>query len=307
MMPRRRLQRATLLLLAVLAITACGEASDPPLAPRPADPPPTSTPTSSRPEEAEPLPAAVGLENAVPPLRLQLRSKSGYEDVDGVLILDVLERDTVFGRLSIYDAEGRPVRGVRPDATLERDSHFLRRTGDEAYSDESGTVRFALLAGTMGEERVRISAGGAVVSLLLNVISERAAGYSWLADVEDVLDWNLLFQADLRWTEQHLFATFPKAVMAKSGQTVKLAGFVMPLEMTREHTHFVLTSSPPGCYFHVPGGPAGAVEVFATKPLEANFDPVLLEGRFEALESSEIGVVYRLHEARALAPPMPAP
>ena len=52
-----------------------------------------------------------------------------------------------------------------------------------------------------------------------------------------------------------------------------------------------------------PGGAAGTVEVFAKKPLEVSWEPILLEGRFEAREAVEDGVVYRLHDARMR--PMP--
>ena len=65
---------------------------------------------------------------------------------------------------------------------------------------------------------------------------------------------------------------------------------------------FLLTSNPPGCYFHIPGGPAGAVEVFAAEGIEASMNPFVLEGRFEPQQNSETGVVYQLHDARLISP-----
>ena len=100
-----------------------------------------------------------------------------------------------------------------------------------------------------------------------------------------------------------LSATFPDEILENNGKTVKLVGFMLPLETKPKQQHFVLTSHPPDCFYHVPGGPAGSVEVFANKPLEASFGPLALEGRLETLETSETDVLYRLHDARALEPP----
>ena len=86
-------------------------------------------------------------------------------------------------------------------------------------------------------------------------------------------------------------------IRKQSDRTVKLAGFMMPLETGVKQRWFLLTSHPPSCYFHVPGGPAGAIEVFAEEGIEVSWDPIVLEGRFEALEKSD-SAVYRLSDAR---------
>lgn len=77
-----------------------------------------------------------------------------------------------------------------------------------------------------------------------------------------------------------------------------LTGFMMPLDPNMQQKHFLLTSNPPSCFFHVPGGPTGAVETLAPDGVEVSWNPIVLEGRFEPQETSEIGVVYRLVDAR---------
>ncbi len=250
---------------------------------------------------AEDMPEAVTLDGATQPLEMEILTEFGYEGADGVLILDVLERDYLYLTLLIQDADGRPVRGVLPEVTPGRDSRFIPVSGEEAVSDEYGSYSFALMGGSMGEERVRIAVGDLDESVLLNVISLEAAGYAALDEIEGVLPWSLLFQADIEWGER-ITATFPDAIQAKSGQSVRLAGFMLPLEMTEKQKHFVLASNPPGCFFHVPGGPAGAVEVFAEEALEIGYEPIVLEGQFEALATSESGVLYRLRGARPVKP-----
>ncbi len=309
-MSHARAMKATFALAAFLAATACGDASDPVPGGRGPDQPAervsgsaTQSASSRASKDEVILPDPVELEDAVLPLSLNVYSKSGYWSSDRTLMIDVMEGDLVYATAMIADARGLPVRGVHPTVVPMRDSQFVPMADDAAGSRDLGNYRFGLRGGTMGEERVGIVLGDARVSLLLNVISERASGFGWLADLEGVLDWRLLREADVTWGDEQVSATFPEEIRARSGQTVKLVGFVMPLEATLEQTHFLLTSSPPGCFFHVPGGAAGAVEVFASKPLSLGFEPVVFEGRFEALETSDVGVIYRLHDARALDPP----
>ncbi|MEM7583968.1 MAG: DUF3299 domain-containing protein [Acidobacteriota bacterium] len=318
-MLHRRSTRAMLGLVASLVVSSCGGG--------PNDPAAVEQPSSERPsdeagdqpsEEAGPSPRSqspaipelqpdpVDVEGAVRPLRLRVIPEFGYENEAGELVLDVMERDYVYLTLLIEDAEGHPVQGLLPTVTPEGDSRFIPLNGEDAVSNKFGGYAFGIQGGSMGEERVEIVADKAVESVILNVISLRAAGYGWLEDVEGVLSWTQLFKAEIEWGEEQLFATFPDEVLAENGQTVKLAGFMLPLETTRKQKHFVLASNPPGCFFHIPGGPAGAVEVFAKEPLEVTWEPVLLEGRFEAQETSEMGVLYRLHEARS-AGPVPRP
>lgn len=76
----------------------------------------------------------------------------------------------------------------------------------------------------------------------------------------------------------------------------------MPLDPDLKQHRFLLTSNPPSCFFHIPGGPAGALEVVSRTGIEASWDPILIEGRFETLQTDEYGVIYRLHDATVLEP-----
>jgi hypothetical protein len=149
----------------------------------------------------------------------------------------------------------------------------------------------------MGLDRISIEYGEASTEILVNVISLRATLYSLPDGGEGYLPWDDLLQAQVSYDDMMLNAKFPEAVTERSGETVKLSGFMMPLETGVKQHWFLLTSHPPSCYFHVPGGPAGAVEVFAEEGIEVSWDPIVLEGRFEALEKSD-SAVYRLSDAR---------
>jgi hypothetical protein len=144
--------------------------------------------------------------------------------------------------------------------------------------------------------------GDAAAELLVNVISLKAAGFPSIDDIEGVLPWSELMKARLRYRGDAVEAEFTEAIAAHDGKIVKLAGFMLPLEPDLRQKRFLLTSNPPSCFFHVPGGPAGAIEVLAETGVETRWDPVVVEGRFETLGRSELGVVYRMSGARAVGP-----
>ena len=319
MSPSAPLIRILLCAGLLAGLTACGQDDEAPApatetAEQPADAAPPTAPAADQaadvaptgalrddelddlPPDAAGLPEPVALDEAKRPLHLEVFSERGYQNERGELILDVLERDYLYLSLLIEDDEGRPVQGARPIITPQRDSRVVPMAGTENVSDAAGSYPFGLVGGSMGAESVAIALGEAVESITLNVISLRAAGYSSLSDIEGALSWDTMMQADIEWGET-VSATFPAAIQAKDGQTVKLAGFMMQLEMKQQQERFVMTSNPPSCFFHIPGGPAGAVEVLAKTPINVVWDPIVLQGRFEIVESGSSGALYRLHDA----------
>lgn len=80
--------------------------------------------------------------------------------------------------------------------------------------------------------------------------------------------------------------------------TVKLNGYMIPLEPTEMQGHFILMAFPHSCPFDVPGGPGGYVEVVADFPVEYTYDAVLIEGEFQLLTDFTGGVFYRISAAR---------
>ena len=91
--------------------------------------------------------------------------------------------------------------------------------------------------------------------------------------------------------------TYPDMISSQDGETVMVSGFMMPLDPDLEQKHFLLTSSPPHCFFHIPGGPAGVIEVFTDDGIEASWDPVKLEGKLELVKEPTTGIIYKLQDA----------
>lgn len=248
-------------------------------------------------DEVEP----VSLEQAKRPLRLEVFSDRNYQDADGRQIHDVMEADYLYLTLLIEDAEGRPVQDIKPKFQIKGDSRAVSMVGNTEGSDLAGNYPFGIVGGKMGEQEVSVQAADQNITFYLNVISLAAAGYENLADIEGALDWREMMQAKISWGEE-ITAVFPESIQRKNGKMVKLAGFMMPLDMAQEQAQFIMTSNPPSCFYHIPGGPAGAVHVKASPAIKLRWDPIVLEGRLVTLEKSQTGTLYQLHDAREIKP-----
>ena len=262
--------------------------------------------------EPPPLPSTASQPWMNPPVtpdkaidvRLELSSESGYVEEFGRYVVDLLEQDYAYIRVQVLSKDSRPVMGAAPDFSVEGTSRLLEpeALAAQTTTDEFGVIEFAVVGGQMGLDRVRVEFGEASTEVLVNVISLEAAGFPAPPVVEGGLPWEELTKARVRYQDTVLVTEFPEGITARAGQTVKLSGFMMPLESELKQHRFLLTSNPPSCFFHLPGGPAGAVEVFAEEGVEMSWDPVVLEGRFEPQQTSAVGVVYRLHDARLVTP-----
>lgn len=249
------------------------------------------------------IPAPIAAKDAKT-VKLQVVSESGYVNERNQYVIDLLERDYAYLSARVETPEGRPVQGARVHFAVSGTSRVAGVDEVEAgiATDESGTAEFGVVGGAMGLDVIKLSVGESTADLVVNVISLKAAGYAALDEVEGALRWDDLMKARVRYEGEAMRVDFPAAVSAQSGKPVKLTGFMMPLEPQQKQTHFLLASNPPSCFFHVPGGPAGAVEVFAPKGIESSWDPLVLEGRFETVRRSEMGVIYRLRDARIVKP-----
>jgi hypothetical protein len=114
------------------------------------------------------------------------------------------------------------------------------------------------------------------------------------------LTWSDLTQAKVRFIDEAVQVSFPDMIEQQAGETVNVSGFMMPLEAGLGQHHFLLTPSPSHCFFHIPGGPAGVIEIFSEQAIETSWDPIQLKGRLELLKNSDTGVIYRLQQAEVV-------
>lgn len=276
----------TLLPALMLLLAACSRSESP--APAPA-PTPTAAPAASAGGEAQARAASGGL-----PV-LEILSEGGVMR-DGLLTIDAYERDRLWLALALETEAGTPLPGERVRFRTEGPAQIV---APQAETDEDGYLEFQVLAGTPGTQTVEVTAAEVRREFRLNIIPNDFD--QWLEGLPQagLTRWNLLMEARVSADAQgQLQAEFPDAVRALDGETVTLAGFMLPLEPSPAQKHFLLSASPPNCFFHVPGGPSTVVEVFADTPVPGSFDPMRVQGRLELVSASEMGILYRLRAAR---------
>ena len=115
------------------------------------------------------------------------------------------------------------------------------------------------------------------------------------------IPWELLQQAKTVQKPNKKFGPeFTKEIKQLDKQSVKLYGFMMPLDQSAKQKRFLLASFPPHCSFCLPGGPESMVEVIADKPIDFTYEPIIIAGKMAVLENDV--VYYRLTNATAVQP-----
>jgi len=121
-------------------------------------------------------------------------------------------------------------------------------------------------------------------------------------DAEGILTWDALANLDVRVEtpaplQTLFFVEFPEKIRELDGETVRLKGFMYPLEAGEAHAWFLLSALPPACPFCLPGTSRTLVDVHGEAPIRYTLDPVVLEGKFALLSEDDSGLYYRLMDA----------
>jgi len=124
--------------------------------------------------------------------------------------------------------------------------------------------------------------------------------YKPLEERDGVLSWKLLSSVETRMEKNRLVPTYPAAVQALNERTVRVQGFMLPLEPGDKQRHFLISSVPTTCSFCVPAGPEGLIEVRSKTPVKYTLEPVLLEGKLAVLRDDPYGLFYRIADAAPL-------
>lgn len=119
-----------------------------------------------------------------------------------------------------------------------------------------------------------------------------------LPERKNIVSWKLLAQVEPVKINDKLVPHYSDAVLALDQKTVKVHGFMLPLETGAKISHFLLSAIPQSCPFHVHvGGAESLIEVRTTKPLAFTWDGVILSGKLSVLKNDPEGVLYRLTDA----------
>ena len=211
------------------------------------------------------------------------------------LMVPAYPGDLVYMSLQVQTEGQTPIRNMPVTIRSQKGNRYLLMAD---RTDQDGYLEFHMLAGQLGKDDVTVTAAGVQRDFILDVTPPATGEWLGGLDLKGVTSWDLLMSADVKMEREQVEAHFPFMVQALNDKTIRLAGFMMPLGINEKQTHFLLSAVPPSCFFHPPGGPSSAVEVFADKGVEMGYDPMVLEGQFELAARSEGGILYKLRSAR---------
>lgn len=119
-----------------------------------------------------------------------------------------------------------------------------------------------------------------------------------LQEREGVVSWKVLGSVTTRTVKGRFMPVFPADVKALDQRSVRVRGFMMPLDPGDRQKHFLLSSVPTTCAFCVPAGPEGLVEVKTRVPVKYTLEPVTIEGALAVLDDDPYGLYYRIADGR---------
>lgn len=120
---------------------------------------------------------------------------------------------------------------------------------------------------------------------------------SMLPDARGAVAWSLLAKTAIRKVDGRLGPDFPGALKPLDGRTVKLQGYILPIEAGQAHRRFLLSAWSPSCPFCLTAGPEAMVDVKARREIAYSLEPVVVQGRLELLKNDPAGMFYRMVDA----------
>lgn len=133
---------------------------------------------------------------------------------------------------------------------------------------------------------------------LLLVLAITLCGF---ASTSEKLKWETLINVEWVWEDGFYQAIFNESQKELDGKEMIVEGFMFPLEYTRKHRNFLISSSPMSdCYFCGPGEAESMVFVKAAEDVDQTNGPLKMKGTFRLVSDASMGVIYELEDARVV-------
>lgn len=114
----------------------------------------------------------------------------------------------------------------------------------------------------------------------------------------EVLNWAVLADVHWVWADNFYQANFNDQQKELDGQELIVEGFMFPLEYTRRHQNFLVSSSPMSqCFFCGPGEAESMVYVRTTTPVDYTYSRMRVKGTFRLISDASMGIIYELTDA----------
>lgn len=177
-------------------------------------------------------------------------------------------------------------------------------------TNERGEADFYLTGSVIGLDTLNFNHEEIGMTVLVRV--DEAKHGSWnipqiiprvgnLEEKEGFLSWSTLAKVQVKEGRMGLIEPiFSEEVKALNKKTVKVQGFMMPLETTSQQKHFLLSTNPPSCFYCLPAGPEAVVEVLSKQAVAFDFEPLSVQGELQLLHQDSMGLFYRISNAEII-------
>lgn len=140
-----------------------------------------------------------------------------------------------------------------------------------------------------------------LITLLFIFISNGVATGNLNDSEVEVVNWDDLSSIEWNFEYGYYRAVFNETQEALEGKTLIVQGYMFPLEYTRRHQAFIVSSAPMGmCFFCGPGEAEGMVYVQTKDPIDYSRRPIKLKGTFGLVRDPSMGVIYELKDAELI-------
>lgn len=159
-------------------------------------------------------------------------------------------------------------------------------------------MRHLLAAATLSAI-LAVPAARAVVTDIPTAGLPNALDYSQtvLPERAGVVSWKTLAQVEPVKQNGKIVPSFSRDILGLDQQSIKVEGFIIPMDLGENQKRFLLSAVPPHCPFCMPAGPEAIVEVQAKSPVRYAMEPIVVSGRFSVLKDDDGGLLYRMTDA----------
>lgn len=115
------------------------------------------------------------------------------------------------------------------------------------------------------------------------------------------LKWSELVNVHWTWDENFYQVEFNDEQKKLDGKTLIVEGYMFPLEFTRKHSNFLVSSAPMSdCFFCGPGEAESMVYVQMSDPIDYTHRPIQVKGTFKLVTDASQGIIYELIDAESV-------
>ena len=136
-----------------------------------------------------------------------------------------------------------------------------------------------------------------IVGQIQNFTSTPEGGVDWklFSETEDVP-----YKVEREGQEwEGVKPKFSAGLKNLDGKTIKMSGYMFPLDQTAKQSQFLFGPFPLSCPYHYHAPNSLIIEVHTDKPISFSYEPITLQGTLELVpEDYEYNTFYKLQSAR---------